>query len=68
MEDIKIKEFKGVYQPTEDSWIMCNHLPKNLGSVLEIGCRSGIISIHMATNQNTVTSVDINQSNKSNKI
>ena len=60
MEDIKIKEFEGVYQPAEDSWMMCNHLPKDLGSVLEIGCGSGIVSIHMAKNENTVTSVDIN--------
>ncbi|GIR27656.1 MAG: hypothetical protein CM15mP42_06060 [Methanobacteriota archaeon] len=60
MGDIKIKEFRGVYQPAEDSWMMCNHLPENLGSVLEIGCGSGIISIHMAKNENTVTSVDIN--------
>ena len=60
MGDIKIKEFGGVYQPAEDSWMMCNHLPKDLGSVLEIGCGSGIVSIHMAKNENTVTSVDIN--------
>ena len=60
MGDIKIKEFGGVYQPAEDSWMMCNYLPKDLGSVLEIGCGSGIVSIHMAKNENTVTSVDIN--------
>ena len=32
-----------------------------LGSALEIGCGSGIISIHLAKRGNTVTSVDINR-------
>ena len=60
MEEIKIKNFKGVYEPAEDSWMVCNYLPQELGSVLEIGCGSGIISIHLAKRGNTVTSVDIN--------
>ena len=57
---IKIENFEGVYEPAEDSWMVCNYLPEELGSVLEIGCGSGIISIHLAKRGNTVTSVDIN--------
>ena len=60
MEDIEIENFEGVYEPAEDSWMMCNHLPEKLGSVLEIGCGSGIISIHLSKKGNTVTSVDLN--------
>ncbi len=60
MEEIKIENFEGVYEPAEDSWMMCNYLPNELGSVLEIGCGSGIISIHLAKKGNIVTSVDIN--------
>ena len=60
MEEIKIENFEGVYEPAEDSWMVCNYLPEELGSVLEIGCGSGIISIHLAKRGNTVTSVDIN--------
>lgn len=60
MEDIEIENFEGVYEPAEDSWMMCNYLPENLDSVLEIGCGSGIISIHLAKKGNNVTSIDIN--------
>ena len=60
MEEIKIETFEGVYEPAEDSWMMCKYLPNDLGSVLEIGCGSGIISIHLAKKGNSVTSVDIN--------
>ena len=55
MEEIKIENFEGVYEPAEDSWMMCNYLPNELGSVLEIGCGSGIISIHLAKKGNIVT-------------
>ena len=60
MEEIEIKTFEGVYEPAEDSWMMCKYLPNESGSVLEIGCGSGIISIHLAKKGNQVTSVDIN--------
>ncbi len=60
MEEMEIKTFEGVYAPAEDSWMMCNYLPSELGSVLEIGCGSGIISIHLAKKGNIVTSVDVN--------
>ena len=60
MEEMEIENFEGVYEPAEDSWMMCNYLPNNLGTVLEIGCGSGIISIHLAKKGNQVTSVDVN--------
>ena len=55
MEEIEIETFEGDYDPAEDSWMMCNYLPNELGSVLEIGCGSGIISIHLAKKGNQVT-------------
>ena len=57
---IQIKNFDGVYEPAEDSWLMAKHIPQFQGSVLEIGCGSGIISMHLAQRGNVVTAVDIN--------
>ena len=57
---INITNFDGVYEPAEDSWLMVNNLPDFKGSVLEIGCGSGIISLHLAQKGNEVTAVDIN--------
>ena len=57
---INITNFDGVYEPAEDSWLMVNNLPDFQGSVLEIGCGSGIISLHLAQRGNEVTAVDIN--------
>ena len=58
--DINITNFDGVYEPAEDSWLMVNNLPDFTGSVLEIGCGSGIISLHLAKRGNEVTAIDIN--------
>ena len=60
MGKIHITNFEGVYEPAEDSWLMSRHIPKFKGSVLEIGCGSGIISIHLAQRGNQVTAIDIN--------
>ena len=60
MGKIQIKNFDGVYEPAEDSWLMTKHLPEFEGSVLEIGCGSGIISLHLVQRGNLVTAVDIN--------
>ena len=60
MGKIQIKNFDGVYEPAEDSWLMAKHLPEFEGSVLEIGCGSGIISLHLVQRGNLVTAVDIN--------
>ena len=59
MGKIQIKNFDGVYEPAEDSWLMAKHIPQFQGSVLEIGCGSGIISMHLAQRGN-VTAIDIN--------
>ena len=57
---ITITNFEGVYEPAEDSWLMVNHLPEIKRSVLEIGCGTGIISIHLASKGAQVTAVDLN--------
>ena len=60
VEKVLIKSFEGVYEPAEDSWLMVEHLPSLKGSVLEIGCGTGIICINLAKRGNQVTAVDIN--------
>ncbi len=60
VDKITITNFEGVYEPAEDSWLMVNHLPEIKGSVLEIGCGTGIISVHLASKGARVTAVDLN--------
>ena len=60
MSQINITNFEGVYEPAEDSWLMINHIPELTGSVLEIGCGTGIISINLAKKSLQVTAVDKN--------
>ena len=57
---ITITNFEGVYEPAEDSELMVNHLPEITGSVLEVGCGTGIISVHLAFKGAQVTAVDLN--------
>ena len=57
---ITITNFEGVYEPAEDSELMVIHLPEITGSVLEIGCGTGIISVHLASKGAQVTAVDLN--------
>ena len=57
---INITNFKGVYEPAEDSWLMINHIPELKDPVLEIGCGTGIISIYLANRGNKVTALDLN--------
>ena len=57
---ITITNFEGVYELAEDSELMVNHLPEITGSVLEIGCGTGIISVHLASKGAQVTAVDLN--------
>ena len=60
---IDIKERDDVYPPSEDSILLIESLDVRPGErVLEIGCGSGVVSIHCAKNGCTVTSVDINPS------
>ena len=60
MNKINITNFEGVYEPAEDSWLMINYIPELKGSVLEIGCGTGIISIHLADKGVKITAVDLN--------
>ena len=60
MTKLSITNFDGVYEPAEDSYLFVNHIPKLKGSILEIGCGTGIIGISLALKGNKVTAVDIN--------
>ena len=60
VDKITITNFEGVYEPAEDSWLMVNHLPEIKETVLEIGCGTGIISVHLAFKGAQVTAVDLN--------
>ncbi len=58
---ISIKVFPDVYAPDDDSVLLIESLEVSPGDeVLEIGCGSGIVSIHCAKAGATVTAVDIN--------
>ena len=61
--EIDIEERDDVYPPSEDSILLIESLNISVGErVLEIGCGSGIVSIHCAVNGGEVTAVDINPS------
>ena len=60
---LTISESDDVYPPSEDSRLLIESLDVADGErILEIGCGSGIVSIHCASNGAFVTSVDINPS------
>lgn len=59
--DIQVPE--DVYPPSEDSILLIESLDIREGErILEIGCGSGVVSIHCARYGGIVTSVDINPS------
>lgn len=59
--DISIGSDPDVYPPSEDSVLLIESLDVRPGEkVLEIGCGSGIVSIHCAKNGCDVTAGDIN--------
>lgn len=61
--DIIIEERDDVYPPSEDSILLIESLDVHPGErVLEIGCGSGVVSIHCAKNGCSVRAVDINRS------
>ena len=51
-----------VYEPAEDSFLLATYASSLSGSILEIGCGSGIVSLSaaQANPQNSVLGVDIN--------
>ncbi len=59
---LDIKESKDVYSPSDDTYLLIEliEVDKN-EDVLEIGCGTGIISLHCALNGAVVTAVDINE-------
>lgn len=60
---LNIKERDDVYPPSDDSILLIKSLNvKNGEKILEIGCGSGVVSIHCAKNGCFVTAVDINHS------
>ena len=58
---IDIAEDPEVYPPSDDSILLIESLDVREGErVLEVGCGSGVVSIHCARNGCDVTAVDIN--------
>ncbi|MFA5930245.1 MAG: HemK2/MTQ2 family protein methyltransferase [Candidatus Micrarchaeia archaeon] len=51
-----------VYEPAEDSFLLATYASSLSGSILEVGCGSGIVSLSaaQASPKNTVLGVDIN--------
>ena len=61
--DYDFKERDDVYPPSDDSILLIESLKVRPGErILEIGCGSGVVSIHCAKNGCEVTAVDINPS------
>lgn len=61
--DYDIKERDDVYPPSDDSILLIESLKIRPGEkILEIGCGSGVVSVHCAKNGCMVTAVDINPS------
>lgn len=59
--DIRIAEDEEVYPPSDDSILLIGSLDVRPGErVLEVGCGSGVVSLHCARNGCEVTSVDVN--------
>ncbi len=60
---ISIDVSDDVYPPSDDSILLIRSLDVKKGDdILEIGCGSGIVSIHCAKNGCNVTCVDVNRS------
>ena len=57
--DLRVGKCEGVYEPAEDSSLMVESV-KCGETVLEVGCGTGIVSLHCAAEGSTVDAVDIN--------
>lgn len=59
--ELSVREHPDVYPPSEDSIFLIECLDVSPGErILEIGCGSGVVSMHCVKNGCTVMSVDIN--------
>jgi len=62
MPDIKIRVFPGVYEPSDDSYLLVEAIDvKGDERVLDMGCGSGVIALHLANSGCDVVAVDINE-------
>jgi len=62
LKDLDIEVYDGVYKPAEDTYLLLDLLELNgVENVLEIGCGTGIISIHCGSLGCEVLSVDKNK-------
>lgn len=60
--NIHIKECEGVYGPSDDTFLLLECVEVERGDrVLEMGCGTGIISIHCAMAGASVTAVDLSR-------
>jgi len=58
---ISVDECEDVYPPREDTYLLIECIePRKGQTVLEIGCGSGLVSLHCARASAVVTAVDIN--------
>jgi len=62
LRELKIETRRGVYEPAEDSHLLAKHAVACRGRVLEVGCGTGIVSLHCAAANpmNEVEGIDIN--------
>lgn len=58
--DLTIETDSEVYAPSDDSFLLSKHLAGVRGSVLEIGCGTGLLSLISSKYCDTVLGVDIN--------
>ncbi len=61
---LSLSILRGVYEPAEDSFLLATYASSLSGSILEVGCGSGIVSLSaaQANPKNTVLGVDISPS------
>ncbi len=60
--DIIIEECEGVYPPQEDTYLLIECIELRSGQrVLEMGCGSGLVSLHCARVGAIVVAIDVNQ-------
>ncbi|MFA6907846.1 MAG: HemK2/MTQ2 family protein methyltransferase [Candidatus Micrarchaeia archaeon] len=59
---LRLSILHSVYEPAEDSFLLATYASSLSGSILEVGCGSGIVSLSaaQANPQNAVLGVDIN--------